>query len=526
MSAAGPPADRPGARRRAAAMKADRERVLARWLGLAVLVAAAYWLVTVLAARGFGLGAGLVVMAATAAVLSYGSARAVPGKYLLPALLLTAGLQVWPIVFTAGISFTNYAPGRALSPAAAAEEIVTNSIRPLAGGDRYELSLAVAGGQSPADAALVMLLVDPAGRPLLAAPGRLTELADGVERGPSGRIVAAAGYDVLTVDQRAARQRDIAGLAVLTGEDAGIRAVSPDEAVDGAPTMRYDEARSVLTDRATGIMYRPLDGRFVAGDGSGVALQPEWLEGVGVNNFTQVFTQEPLRSAFLGAAAWNICFAALAGGGAFVIGAVLALVLHDPRLPGRRAYRALLLLPYAVPAAVAALTWRRFAGSDLLADPWGARLTIVLAAWWIGIPVMFWVCAQALRAISGEVVDAARLDGATGLTALTRLRLPMLSAAVGPLVIGMSALYFNQFALVYLVTGGGPFERAGTAPTGVPEVGATDLLITIAYRLAFDDPAPSYGFAAAVSTFALLLTALMLAAALSAIRLPDTEATR
>lgn len=507
-------------------MKGGRERVVARWLGIAVLVAAAYWLVTALAARGFGLGVAVVVMAATAAVLSYGTTRSVPAKYLLPALLVTVGLQVWPIVFTAGIAFTNYAPGRALSPGAAAEEIVTNSIRPVAGGDRYELSLAVPGGQSPTDGPLVMLLVDPAGRALVATGGRLTELTDGVERGASGRIVAAPGYDVLTVDQRAARQADVARLAMLTGQDTGIRAVSADEAVDGAPTMRYDETRSMLTDRTTGTSYRPLDGRFIAGDGSGATLLPEWLEGVGVNNFTRVLTQEPLRSAFLGALVWNVVFAALAGGGAFVIGAILALVLHDPRLPGRRAYRALLLLPYAFPVAVAALAWRGFAGSDLLSSPAGARLTVVLAAWWIGIPVMFWVCARALRAISGEVVDAARLDGATGLTALTRLRLPMLSAAVGPLVIGMSALYFNQFALVYLLTGGGPVEPAGVPSPGVPQVGATDLLITIAYRLAFDDPAPSYGFAAAVSTFAVLLTALMLAAALSALRLPESEATR
>lgn len=499
---------------------------LARWIGVGVLVAGAWWLVTVMASRGFGLGVALVTLAAMAAVLVYGTTRPVPLKYLLPALLVTVGLHVWPIVFTAGISFTNYAPGRALSQASAAGEIVTNSIRPVAGGVRYEMSLAVGAGQPPSDGALVMLLVDPAGRALVAGDGRLTELTDGVERAPSGRIAAAAGYDVLTVSEREARRADVERLARMTGEGSGVRAVSLYEAVGGAPTKRYDDDAELIVDRLDGRTYRPVDGRFVAADGSGEVLPPEWLEGVGVNNFTRVIAEEPLRSAFLAALVWNLWFAVLAAGGALVFGALAALLLDDPRLAGRRSYRAALLSPYALPVFVSALAWRGLVGAGLLAETGGARLAVLLAAWWLGIPVMVVVCTQALKAIPTEVNDAARLDGATGVTALIRVRLPLLFPPVAPLLIGMFAVYFNHFSLVYLITGGGPFGRAGGILPGGVEVGATDLLITIAYRIAFDASSPSYGFAAAVSTFALALTALMVAAVFRGIRRLEEETAR
>ena len=90
--------------------------------------------------------------------------------------------------------------------------------------------------------------------------------------------------------------------------------------------------------------------------------------------------------------------------------------------------------------------------------------------------------------------------------------MPLLLVAVGPLLIATFAFNFNNFSVVYLLTKGGPFEGGQT------DIGATDLLITMAYRLAFSGSAPNYGFAAAVCVFIFAVTALMI--------LPSFRATR
>lgn len=512
---------------------------LTRWLIVAIVVGGAYWLATVMAAQGFGVGVALAAMVAMLAVLVYGTARAVRLKYLVPTLLVTLGLQVWPLVFTAGIAFTNYAPGRALTQAAAAHQIVTESVRPVAGGARYEMTLAVPAGQSPRDGPLVMLLVDPNGRTLVAHDGELRELPEGVERAPSGRIAEAPGYDVLTVAEREARAGDVERLAVLTGQNTGVRALNLYEAAQGAPTFWYDDASGILTEQTnqTGQSdqagpserrtFRALDGRFVASDGSGQTLQPDWLEGVGLNNFTALLTQAPLRSAFWSTLAWNLVFAVLACAGALLLGASMAVALSQRTMAGRRAYQMLLLTPYVVPIFVAALAWRDLFHPEWLDTVSGARIAVLLAAWWVGAPVMLLFSAKAIRDFPPEVAQAARLDGASLWQTLTRIRLPVFLTTLTPLLLAAFSVYFNHFPIVYLITGGGPFEAAVPAAAGPGSglgtpvtLGATDLLVTVAYRLAFTADTPSYGVAAAVFVIALVVTALLVNSVLWAQRVP------
>ena len=89
---------------------------------------------------------------------------------------------------------------------------------------------------------------------------------------------------------------------------------------------------------------------------------------------------------------------------------------------------------------------------------------------------------------------------------LRSIIMPLLLVAVGPLLIASFAFNFNNFTLIYLLTGGGPFEAANTS------IGSTDLLITYAYRLAFEGTTPNYGFAAAVSIFIFIIVAALIPA--------------
>ena len=98
---------------------------------------------------------------------------------------------------------------------------------------------------------------------------------------------------------------------------------------------------------------------------------------------------------------------------------------------------------------------------------------------WLGFPYMFLVSTGALQAIPSELTEAASVDGASPWQRFRTVTLPLLLVALTPLLIASFAFNFNNFNAIYLTTEGGPF------PPDNPTAGATDLLITYTYRLAF-----------------------------------------
>ena len=115
---------------------------------------------------------------------------------------------------------------------------------------------------------------------------------------------------------------------------------------------------------------------------------------------------------------------------------------------------------------------------------------------------MFIVCTGALQSIPGDVKEAARIDGAgalRGCSARSSCRCCWSPSA--RCCIASFAFNFNNFTLIFLITEGGPFEDSHTP------IGSTDLLITYAYRLAFEGTTPNFGFAAAMSVFIFIIVA-------------------
>ena len=121
---------------------------------------------------------------------------------------------------------------------------------------------------------------------------------------------------------------------------------------------------------------------------------------------------------------------------------------------------------------------------DWLGNPWAAKAAILVTNLWLGFPYMFIVCTGALQSIPGDVREAARIDGASAFRMLRSIIMPLLLVAVGPLLIASFAFNFNNFTLIFLLTGGGPFDAGNTS------IGSSDLLITYAYRLAFSGTHP------------------------------------
>jgi len=192
------------------------------------------------------------------------------------------------------------------------------------------------------------------------------------------------------------------------------------------------------------------------------------------------------------------------------LGLVLALLLKDPLLRFKGVYRVLLILPWAVPNYITALIWKGMfhyeygAVNHVLATlgiekvSWFSSFSTAFTAnvvtnTWLGFPFMMVVCLGALQSIPKDVYEAAAVDGASPWQTFRRITLPLLRPALFPAVVLGSIWTFNMFNIIYLVSNGEPG-------------GATDILITEAYRWAFER-ADRYGLAAA---YALIIFVILL----------------
>ena len=105
---------------------------------------------------------------------------------------------------------------------------------------------------------------------------------------------------------------------------------------------------------------------------------------------------------------------------------------------------------------------------------------------------MFLVCLGALQSLPGDVEEAAKIDGASGLRTVWSIKLPLVLQSTVPLLIASFAFNFNNFSLIYMLTGGGP-NYPGM------DVGETDILIRWSTRSRSSRVSPNYGLASAMS---------------------------
>ena len=243
-----------------------------------------------------------------------------------------------------------------------------------------------------------------------------------------------------------------------------------------------------------------------------------WNNYVGLYNFAQILTARggelfgtgSFYAVLLVTIGWtllNVFFHV-------VIGVALALVLSRPLLRMRALYRVLLIVPWAVPSYVTALAWkgmfhRQFGavtgltlglndllGTSLEPISWFARFSTAFTAnvatnVWLGFPFMMVVTIGALTAVPDDVLEAAKVDGATRFQRLWLVTLPMIKPSLLPAITMGAVWTFNMFNVVFLVSGGEPD-------------GTTEILVTEAYRWAFTRNA-QYGYAAAYAVLIFLM---------------------
>jgi len=463
--------------------------------------------------------AGVGILAAVSLVIAYIylSRRNVPVKYLLPGTIFLIAFQILPVLYTLTTAVTNFGDGHRGGKDEAIVAIQTSSLQQVANAPEYALSPAL----DKSDHLVFLLVTTDAAGDRKVQVGTADGLKDlpGANVSLTGKVTGADGYTVLNAGDAAGRADEIGGFAVPTSQGA-IKSSGLSRAVELKATKLYDAGCDCVTDVASGTRYTADEskGYFVAPNGDN--LSQGWKVNVGLHNFARLVNDPAISGPFLGSFVWNIVFALASVFFSFALGMICALTLHSPRVRGTKLYRTLLILPYAMPSFAMLLVWRdmfntdfglinRVFGShiDWLGQPMTARMALILVNMWLGFPYMFLVATGALQAIPRELTEASSIDGATAWQGFKRVTLPLLLVALSPLLISSFAYNFNNFNAVQFITKGGPF------PPDNASSGATDLLITYTYRLAFGGSGAQFGFAAAISTIIFAIVATMSAIA-------------
>jgi len=155
------------------------------------------------------------------------------------------------------------------------------------------------------------------------------------------------------------------------------------------------------------------------------------------------------------------------------LGLSLAIVLHQNFIHGQSAWRVLLLLPWAMPQYITALTWRgMFHGQDgtvnaflgrtfgwapieWLNSPYEAFAAATFVNVWMGFPFMMVVALVGLRSIPQNIYESARLDGASSWTQFIRLTAPLLRPVMLPATTLGIIWNFNNLNVIWLFSNGG-----------------------------------------------------------------------
>jgi arabinogalactan oligomer/maltooligosaccharide transport system permease protein len=202
-------------------------------------------------------------------------------------------------------------------------------------------------------------------------------------------------------------------------------------------------------------------------------------------------------------------------------GIVIAMALNTKGLPGKRIYRSLFVIPWALPSLVAGMIWAnmwhdKFGAINLLLQDLGMRgdirwlleptpvvnlpqiglvlplsfFAVLIANVWLGWPFMMVIATGALQSIPGELYEAADVDGATKWQQFWRITLPLIRPAMVPAIMIGIMMTFNQFNIIYFVTEGGP-------------LGLTEILVTQGFKLV--NPQGWYGVAAAFNIIVFII---------------------
>lgn len=200
---------------------------------------------------------------------------------------------------------------------------------------------------------------------------------------------------------------------------------------------------------------------------------------VGLANYGELLNDPIFHRALVNSALW-IPLTIIPQG---LMGFLLAVALNQ-QLRGSTVYRALFFIPAILSPVVVGIVWQRimdpfngvltqigqatgidFLTNNYLSDPDTAIFAVIFVnVWmWTGFSMLFYLAG--LQLIDPSVLEAARIDGASGVQTLTRITFPLLKSTTLSLVLLGVIGSLKTFELVYVMTEGGPNHASEMLPT-------------------------------------------------------------
>ncbi|NLW15044.1 MAG: sugar ABC transporter permease [Erysipelothrix sp.] len=219
---------------------------------------------------------------------------------------------------------------------------------------------------------------------------------------------------------------------------------------------------------------------------------------VGFENFRVMFYESKIISGtFFALLKWTFIWAFFATFLNYILGMLLAMLINAKPIKMKKMWRTIFVITIAIPQFVSLLLMSKLLADQgtinqiliklghtaipFLSNPTIAKITLITVNLWVGIPYTMLITSGILMNIPQDMYESAKIDGATPLVQFTKITLPYMLSVTAPYLITQFVGNFNNFNVIYLLTGGGPLTLK------YHKAGHTDLLVTWLYKLTVDE---------------------------------------
>lgn len=195
------------------------------------------------------------------------------------------------------------------------------------------------------------------------------------------------------------------------------------------------------------------------------------------------------------------------------VGVLLAVFYSSELIIGRKAMRALLIVPWAMPFLLSALTWRllfqpngqlgQLFGLNMNVNQWDAFLIYNLFETWLAYPFVMTVTQGALRGIPKDVIEASYVDGADAFTRFRKVIFPLIAKPVSLAAVLTTGASLQAFLVPLTLNGAGPIGNICVSFIGCRSGYMNEMLMVFGYHRVVIDR--EYGYAASIYLVVLLI---------------------
>jgi len=434
-----------------------------------------------------------LVLSIIVIAITYLTNISIPLKFFLPGILFLTAFVIGPIIYTVVMSTFQYQTGNYISKDQAIERVQMLGIALDEANTTFDVVVGKYNNQ------IAILASDPINqRYLLSTSSEKIELPasllvideNGVAREASD-FAPADSDEIARLDNEISTTRfKYEGEYFIMLEGSSVGAVA-------RQVLDYDASADKFINLVDGSEY--LDngvGNYANSANPEDVLQPGWRSPIWFSHYLDLVRNESVRNPLFAVFIWTVVFAFLTVLTQFALGLLVAMAMNKP-IKGRRVFWGGMFNTEF--GAINALL-----GTDIawFQNATFARVAVILVNLWLGFPYFYLITSGAMQAIPSELSEAAAIDGASPRQVFARITLPLLLKIVTPLLIASFAFNFNNFNLIFLLTGGGPRNELDGQIAG-----ATDILISYTYKIAFGSNVQDLGLASAISVIIFIIIA-------------------